>query len=196
MYKILTLMWTFLLSLIGCSSPAPVITNTSELGAQQSIHQFKMKSLEGNEVNLADYKGKVVVVVNTASKCGLTPQYESLEKVYQQYKDKGLVVLGFPANNFMGQEPGSDSEILSFCSKNYGVSFPMFSKVSVKGDDMCSLYQFLTKKSSNGTIDSEVKWNFQKYILDKNGYLVTYLDPQKKINDTESIAIIEAQLAK
>ncbi len=189
-------MWSFLLSLIGCSSPAPVLSTTSHLNEQQSLHQFKVKSIDGKEVNLAEYKGKVVVIVNTASKCGLTPQYESLESTYQKYKDKGLVILGFPSNDFMGQEPGSNEEIQTFCSKNYGVTFPMFSKIAVKGNSKDALYTFLTSKEKNGVLDSEVQWNFQKYILDKNGFLITFIEPKTKIDDAGSIAIIESQLAK
>ncbi len=138
----------------------------------QSIYQFKAEKLDGSTFDLSSLKGKKVLIVNTASKCGYTPQYEQLEAIYKEYKDKGFTVIGFPANNFNGQEPGTNEEIETFCKLNYGVTFPMMAKVSVKGDDMSPLYQFLTQKEKNGVKDSEVKWNFQKYLIDKKGHLV------------------------
>jgi glutathione peroxidase len=138
----------------------------------QGFHSLKALDIEGNEVDFSSFKGKKVLIVNTASKCGFTPQYKELETLYQTYKDKGLVVIGFPSNDFFKQEPGSDSEIKDFCKKNYGVSFKMMSKVSVKGNDICSVYQFLTQKSKNGVEDSDVKWNFQKYLINEKGILV------------------------
>ncbi len=137
-----------------------------------SIHQFKVDDINGNKFDFAQLKGKKIMVVNTASECGYTPQYENLERLYQNYKDQNFTIVGFPANNFGQQEPGSNAEIASFCQKNYGVSFPMMGKISVKGDDTHPLYQFLTQKSKNDVLDSEVKWNFQKYLLDENGQLV------------------------
>ena len=131
------------------------------------------------------------MVVNTASECGLTPQYEQLQAVYEKYKDKNFVIVGFPANNFGEQEPGSDKEIAAFCKKNYGVTFPMMSKISVKGDDMHELYQFLTQKSQNGLEDSEVKWNFQKYLLNESGNLVKVVGPQVLPDDESIIKWIE-----
>lgn len=154
--------------------------------AQESIHQFKVKDLYGESFDFASLKGKKVMVVNTASECGLTPQYKQLQTMYDTYKDNGFVVVGFPANNFGSQEPGTDVEIASFCKENYGVSFPMMSKISVKGDDMHEVYQFLTTKSKNGLEDSEVAWNFQKYLLDENGNLVKVVDP-RTLPDDESI---------
>ncbi len=127
------------------------------------------------------------MVVNTASKCGLTPQYEQLEELYDQYKDSNFVIVGFPANNFMSQEPGTNEEIAEFCQKNYGVSFPMMSKISVKGDDMHEVYKFLTQKSNNGLEDSEVKWNFQKYLLNEEGKLEKVIGPRTLPNDPEVI---------
>ena len=127
------------------------------------------------------------MVVNTASKCGLTPQYEQLESLYDQYKDSNFVIIGFPANNFMSQEPGTNEEIAEFCQKNYGVSFPMMSKISVKGDDMHEVYKFLTQKSNNGLEDSEVKWNFQKYLLNEEGKLEKVIGPRTLPNDPEVI---------
>ncbi len=160
--------------------------NTSEEIKKMSVYDFTMQTLDGEEKNLSDYKGKVLVIVNTASKCGLTPQYESLEKFYQEYKDQGVVVLGFPANNFLKQEPGTDEEIATFCQKNYGVSFPMFSKISVKGKNTSPLYQYLIAATGDS-----VKWNFQKYIVDKNGQVVASISPRQTIDDPKSIALIE-----
>lgn len=166
----------------------------SILSGSNSIHQFTMTSIDGDEVDLAQYKGKVVLIVNVASKCGLTPQYEDLQKLYDEKSEKGLVILGFPANNFAGQEPGSDDEIEAFCTKNYGVTFPMFSKISVKGDDMHPLYQFLTEKEKNGVMDSKVKWNFQKYLINKNGEVVDMIAPSKSVLSEEVLAQIDALL--
>ncbi|MEY3343920.1 MAG: hypothetical protein RL090_1604 [Bacteroidota bacterium] len=161
---------------------------------EKTIYQFTLNDINGSPVSLSSYKGKVVIIVNVASKCGLTPQYKELQAFYESYKDKGVVVLGFPANNFMGQEPGTDSEIKSFCEKNYGVTFPVFSKISVKGSDMDPLYRFLTSKELNGVMDSGVKWNFQKYLIDREGRLVTFFDPRTEINDEQVVKAIEALL--
>jgi len=140
---------------------------------QKSIYDFKVDGLEGGTIDFSKYKGKKILIVNTASKCGYTPQYNNLEKLYNSYKDK-LVIVGFPANNFGSQEPGSNTEIQEFCKKNYGVSFPMAAKISVKGDDMAPLYKWLTTKSENGVMDAEVKWNFNKFLIDENGKLIAY----------------------
>jgi len=163
--------------------------------ASNSIHQFTMTSIDGDEVSLDQYQGKVVLILNVASKCGLTPQYKDLQALYTEKESEGLVILGFPANNFAGQEPGTDDEIETFCTKNYGVSFPMFSKISVKGKDMHPLYQFLTEKDQNGVMDSNVKWNFQKYLIDKNGILVEMIAPSKSVLDAEVRTKIDALLA-
>ncbi|MCB0497454.1 MAG: glutathione peroxidase [Cyclobacteriaceae bacterium] len=138
-----------------------------------SIYDFKMPLLDGEEVSLSKFKGKKMLIVNTASECGFTPQYEGLEALYEKYKDK-VTVLGFPANNFGGQEPGSDVEIGAFCKKNYGVTFPMFSKISVKGKDMAPLYQWLTQKDKNGWNEDAPSWNFCKYLIDEQGHLVAF----------------------
>lgn len=138
----------------------------------QSFYDLKAKTIDGKEFNFADLKGKKVLIVNTASKCGYTPQYEDLEKLYKEYKDKNLVIIGFPANNFGRQEPGSNEEIGEFCKKNYGVTFQMMEKIDVKGDDKHPVYKWLTEKSLNGNMDSSVKWNFQKYMIDEKGKLV------------------------
>lgn len=181
-------------SLFGCHTQAPVRTNKEKLTAAHSIHQFTMKDIQGNNVDLSAYKGKVVLLVNVASRCGLTPQYKDLEALYTDYQSQGLVVLGFPANNFLSQEPGSNEEIEQFCQKNYGVSFPMFSKISVKGNDQHPLYQFITSKEKNGVTDSEVEWNFQKYLFDQDGHLVTFFAPNKKVTEPEVIQQIKALL--
>lgn len=144
----------------------------------QTIYQFTVEDINGKPFALADLKGKKVMIVNTASKCGLTPQYKELEALYQQYKDRDFIIIGFPANNFLGQEPGSNEQIASFCSINYGVTFPMMSKISVKGKNMHPLYQFLTQKSKNGVKDSKVKWNFQKYLIGRDGKLEKVIDPK------------------
>lgn len=152
-----------------------------------TIYQFKVTDINGNEFDLSTLKGKKVMIVNTASQCGLTPQYEQLEEVYENYKDSNFVIVGFPANNFMGQEPGTDEEIASFCKKNYGVTFPMMSKIDVKGKDMHPLYKFLTEKEQNGLEDNEVKWNFQKYLIGEEGRLEKVISPRMLPNDPEVI---------
>ncbi|WP_438965591.1 glutathione peroxidase [Flavobacterium sp.] len=156
-----------------------------------SIYDYEVKDLEGNLFRFSDLKGKKIMIVNTASKCGLTPQYKELQALYEQYGDKDFVIVGFPANNFASQEPGTDKEIATFCEQNYGVTFPMMSKVSVKGDDMHEVYQFLTEKSKNGLQDSTVKWNFQKYLINENGVLEKVIDPQTLPSDKEISEWIE-----
>lgn len=154
-----------------------LLSRNNVLEAQiQSIYDFKVTALDGSTIDFSAFKGKKILIVNTASKCGFTPQYEALEKLYKQYKDK-LVVIGFPANNFMFQEPGSNQEIQSFCQRNYGVSFPMAAKISVKGKQMHPIYTFLTQKKHNGYSDNSVKWNFQKYLLNEKGQLVAVYSP-------------------
>ncbi|MEI6576288.1 MAG: glutathione peroxidase [Bacteroidota bacterium] len=150
----------------------------------QTLYNFQVKDINGKTFDLASLKGKKVMIINTASKCGYTPQYAGLEELYKKYAAKNFIIIGFPANNFGAQEPGNDSEIKDFCTKNYGVSFPMMSKISVKGDDMAPLYQWLTQKNKNGKLDSEVKWNFQKYLIDENGKLVTsYLSSEVPMSE-------------
>jgi glutathione peroxidase len=160
-----------------------------EVVASKSLYDFKVKSLEGKVVDLSIYKGKKVVILNTASKCGFTPQYADWEAFYKSHKDK-VVVLGFPSNEFGGQEPGSDSEISSFCQKNYGVSFPMFSKVVVKGDGKCDLYKWLTTKELNGWNDKEPSWNFCKYLINEKGELVNFFASKVKPDSEEFLAAI------
>lgn len=158
---------------------------------QQTIYQFKVKDIDGKTFDFATLKGKKIMIVNTASKCGLTPQYEQLEALYDKYKNKNFVIVGFPANDFMSQEPGSDKEIAQFCQLNYGVSFPMISKISVKGKDMHPVYHFLTEKAKNGLEDNKVEWNFQKYLIDEKGHLVRVVSPRILPNDQSIIAWIE-----
>lgn len=153
---------------------------------------FTMERLEGGAEDLEAYRGKVVLIVNTASKCGLTPQYEDLQKLYDTYKEKGFVVLGFPANNFAGQEPGSNDEIAEFCERNYGVTFPMFSKISVKGDDQHPLYAKLT--GAPEPIGGEVQWNFQKYLVDRTGHVVRMFEPRTKPMDEKVTGKVEELL--
>lgn len=138
---------------------------------RMTLHDFTVTGINGDEMDLSQFKGKKVLIVNTASKCGFTPQYEELEELYNKYKGEGLVIIGFPANNFGGQEPGSNDEIEAFCKKNYGVSFPMAAKVSVKGDDQHELFKWLTTQE-NEDFTGDIKWNFEKFLIDENGNLV------------------------
>ena len=151
----------------------------------QTIYDFKVEDIDGKTVDLALFKGKKVMIVNTASKCGLTPQFEELEKLYNLYKASGFVVIGFPTNDFMSQDPGSNEEIKAFCTKNYGVSFPMMAKIKVKGDEKHPLYQFLTQKEKNGLEDNKVQWNFQKYLINESGKLVKVIRPNTSPLDEE-----------
>jgi glutathione peroxidase len=156
----------------------------------QSIHSFKVKGLDGKQIDFASFKGKKILVVNTASKCGYTPQYESLEKVYEQYKDK-LVIIGFPCNQFGGQEPGSNEEIADFCKKNYGVTFPLADKIDVKGATMAPIYQWLTQKSKNGVVDANISWNFNKFLLDENGKMIAYFPSNVKPDSEEILSRVK-----
>ena len=158
---------------------------------KETIYQFQVKDIQGNDFDFASLKGKKIMVLNTASKCGLTPQYGKLEALYEKYKDKNFVIVGFPANDFMSQEPGSNEEIESFCKMNYGVSFPMMSKISVKGKDMHPVYHFLTEKDKNGLEDSKVEWNFQKYLIDENGHLEKVISPRIQPDDESITSWIE-----
>ncbi|MDR7212625.1 glutathione peroxidase [Flavobacterium piscis] len=190
MKKILFLAYS-LLFLFSCQNRAQ--TNKSqtpkkdEIMTKETIYQYKVEDLAGNVFDFATLKGKKIMIVNTASKCGLTPQYKDLEAIYKEYKDKGFTIIGFPANNFASQEPGTNEEIGAFCQQNYGVTFPMMDKVSVKGDDMCEVYKFLTQKAKNGLQDSEVEWNFQKYLINENGELVKVIKPKTLPTDPEII---------
>jgi glutathione peroxidase len=157
------------------------------LSAQNKVlYNFKANTIDGQPFDLSTLKGKKIMVVNTASKCGLTPQYAQLEKLYEKYKNQNFVIIGFPANNFMAQEPGTNSEIKEFCTLNYGVTFPMMSKISVKGEDIDPLYGWLTSKAQNGVLDSPVQWNFQKFLIDENGQVADVALP-KELPDNEKI---------
>lgn len=172
-----------------------VVDETMVQNNDKTIHSLSAEPLASDEaISLSKYKGKAMLVVNTASKCGLTPQYEDLQKLHEEYNTNGLAILGFPSNDFMQQEPGSEDEIASFCKVNYGVEFDMFQKVKVKGNDKHPVYQFLTEKAKNGVLDSEVQWNFQKYLLDKDGKLVAVFNPKVSVYDKEVITKIDSLL--
>lgn len=160
----------------------------------QGIHEFTLKDIDGQDVALADYQGQVLLVVNVASKCGFTRQYAGLEKLYQKYKEQGFTVLGFPANNFMGQEPGTDAEIKTFCSLNYGVSFPMFSKISVKGKTIHPLYAYLTSKAQHPEYGGAISWNFNKFLIGKDGQVIGRFGSRTEPEDPELAAAIEKAL--
>ena len=163
------------------------------IAQNKTLYDFKATTIEGKAFNLASLKGKKVLVVNTASKCGLTPQYATLQKLYDTYKDRNFVIIGFPANNFAGQEPGTNSEIKEYCTLKYGVTFPMMSKISVKGDDIDPLYKWLTSKSLNGVVDAEVQWNFQKFMIDEQGQMVGFVSPKEKPDSEKIISWIEGK---
>jgi len=182
--KKLLILFTGICFLTSCKNVAQdmaentSIQQTKVAMEKETIYQFKVKDLSGNQFDFASLKGKKILVVNTASKCGLTPQYKDLEAIYEKYKSKNFVIVGFPANNFASQEPGTDKDISTFCQMNYGITFPMMSKVSVKGSDMCEVYKFLTQKAKNGLQDSEVEWNFQKYLINEKGELEKVIAPR------------------
>jgi glutathione peroxidase len=165
------------------------------MAANKTVYDFTMKSIEGQPVPLAAYKGKVVLLVNVASRCGFTPQYTALESIYEKYKDQGFVIVGIPANNFGGQEPGTDAEIKTFCTAKYQVTFPMMSKVSVKGDDQTPLYQFLTDKAANPSTGGEIKWNFTKFLVGPDGRVITRFESDVKPDSPEVTGAIEKTLA-
>lgn len=172
------------------------LTAANTMSAANSVHDFKMKAIDGKEVNLADYKGKVLLMVNVASKCGYTGQYKALEAVYRKYKDRGLVVMGFPANNFLWQEPGSNEEIATFCKRTYDVTFPMFSKISVLGGDKAPLYDYLTSDTANKKTSGMIKWNFTKFLIGPDGKPVARFGPGTEPDAAEVTAAIEQALSK
>lgn len=184
-----------IISFLSCTSKKEnkeiAIVHVQEPIVKETIYQFKVKDLKGNEFDFASLKGKKIMIVNTASKCGNTYQYENLQALYTKYKDDDFMIVGFPANNFLRQEPGSDKEIATFCTQEYGVTFPMMSKISVKGKDMDEVYQFLTQKDRNGFKDSKVKWNFQKYLIDEKGEVVNVIKPRTMPDDKTVISWIE-----
>jgi glutathione peroxidase len=163
---------------------------------ETGFYDFKVKTLEGQNFDFSTLKGKKVMIVNTASKCGFTPQYKDLEELYNQYGGNDFVIIGFPANNFLSQEPGTATEIRKFCTENYGVTFPMMEKISVKGKDMHPLYQWLTSKAKNGVMDSEVKWNFQKYLIDEYGKLQEVIYSKEKPTSDKVVAWLSVKGAK
>ncbi len=174
-----------LLALVVLVSFAFTINEKKAVRTSPTVYNFKVEGLEGGVIDFSKYKGKKILIVNTASKCGYTKQYTELEKLYKKYQDK-LVIIGFPANNFGGQEPGTNAEIKEFCSSTYQVTFPMAAKISVKGDDIHPLYQWLTSKEKNGVLDAEIKWNFNKFLLNEKGELVAYF-PSKVTPLSEEI---------
>lgn len=172
MKKIFLLLLSFIAFFNSCAQKKSEASKTKTKALMgKTIYDYKVESLDGKEINFADFKGKKILVVNTASECGFTPQYADLEKLYGEYKDK-LVIVGFPANNFGGQEPGTNKEIGAFCQKNYGVTFPMAAKVSVKGDDTAPIFKYLTEKDLNGVKNTTILWNFTKFLIDENGKLI------------------------
>ncbi len=176
-----------------------VLRNASEASANapaKSIYEFKMKDIDGKDVKLKKYKGNVLMVVNTASKCGYTPQYEGLQASFDKYKAKGFYVLGFPANNFGGQEPGTEKEIKEFCTTKYKVTFPMFAKISVKGEDQDPLYSYLTSKETNPQFAGDISWNFNKFLIDRDGKIVARFTSKDKPDGESVTAAIEKYLAE
>jgi glutathione peroxidase len=181
---------------ISAQSDEPKSGASAAAKEKANVLNFKVKTLAGEDVNLEKYKGKVVLFVNVASKCGNTPQYAGLQKMHEKYKDQGLAILGFPANNFRGQEPGSDSEIAQFCKANYGVTFDMFSKISVKGDDIHPLYKTLTSGAGDEKLAGDVDWNFAKFLVGRDGKLVSRFSARTKPDDAALVAAVESELAK
>lgn len=169
---------------------------TAFAAGAKSIYDFTMNSIDGQPVSLKSYKGKVVLLVNVASRCGFTPQYAGLEALYEKYKDRGFVIVGVPANNFAQQEPGTNEEIKKFCSTKYNVTFPMMSKVSVVGEDKTPLYQFLTDKTLDPQFGGDIKWNFTKFLVGRNGKLVARFEPAVKPDSAEVTAAVESALGK
>lgn len=185
MKKIFILLLSAVAFLQSCTNQKSEVSKAStqnEMG--KTIYDYQVESLDGGEINFADFKGKYILIVNTASECGFTPQYADLEKLYEEYKDQ-LVIVGFPANNFGGQEPGTNQEIGVFCQKNYGVTFPMAAKVSVKGDDTAPIFKYLTEKDLNGVKNTTILWNFTKFLIGKDGKLIdTYISSTKPTSDS------------
>jgi glutathione peroxidase len=167
---------------------------SAALFGASSVYEFTLNSIDGQPMPLQNFQGKVMLIVNVASKCGFTPQYEGLEAVYEKYKDQGFVIVGFPANNFMGQEPGTNEEIKTFCSTKYNVKFPLYSKISVKGGDKAPLYQFLTDTTANPKTGGEIKWNFTKFLVDRNGKVIARFESPVKPDSPEVTAAIEKAL--
>jgi len=191
----------FVITLVSCKlenkqENSLVVDNENKMMDQnkvENVYQFSVTDLYGDTFSFSSLEGKKIMIVNTASECGLTPQYENLQKLYDTYRENNFVIIGFPANNFGQQEPGSDKEIATFCKENYGVTFPMMSKISVKGNDMHPVYQFLTQRSKNGYMDSEIAWNFQKYLIDEKGEVVRVIEPKTLPTDATIVSWIETK---
>ena len=179
-----------LVSSVGCAPPIEGVKQ------EETVLRFRMKSLAGDEVDLSRYQGKVVMIVNVASKCGYTGQYEQLQRLHEKYADQGLAILGFPCNQFLGQEPGSAEEIQAFCQKNYGVTFDMFAKVEVNGENACELYQVLTSLDTQPKGAGRISWNFEKFLIDRDGMVVGRFGSSTQPDAPEIVAIIERELAK
>jgi len=183
-----------ILPVIALVSGASGGEGEKEETGMKSIYDFRIADIDGNDVNLADYKGKVLLIVNVASKCGFTPQYKGLQKLYSEYKDRGFEILAFPSNDFMGQEPGTNEQIKNFCQLNYQVSFPLFSKISVKGENIHPLYRFLTDKSTNSRFAGAITWNFNKFLIDRKGNIVNRFDSKADPQSPDVIKAIEESL--
>jgi glutathione peroxidase len=182
----------FLVKAMGANSNASA--NNVGKGTAKSMYDFTLKDSKGKDVKLEEFRGRVVMLVNVASKCGYTPQYEGLQKIYERYKDQGFTILGFPANNFGAQEPGTNEEIQEFCRINYGVTFPVFSKISVKGDDKHPLYKYLTERETNPEFAGEIKWNFNKFLVGRDGRILARFDSGDKPEDAKVTQAVEQAL--
>ncbi len=195
MKKITLLFITFLVISTTILIATRAKENAVEEKTVKSIYDFALKDIDGKEIKLDQYKGQVLLLVNVASRCGYTPQYQGLQKIYDKYKDQGFVVLGFPANNFGGQEPGTDKEIKTFCSTRFNVAFPIFSKISVKGEDKHALYKYLTEKETNAQFAGEISWNFNKFLVDKTGHIVARFDSKDEPESEKVREAIESAIA-
>jgi glutathione peroxidase len=195
-YLFVVLALTFSAMAMGDPTTQPTTQPTADAGNVGPALRFTMKSLDGKDVNLAQYQGKVILMVNTASKCGNTPQYAPLEALYKKYADQGFVILGFPSNDFGHQEPGTDVEISAFCTRNYGVTFDMFSKVDVKGANLCDLYKFLTSEDTDKPFAGTITWNFEKFLIGRDGNVVARFKPKTQPDSPQVLTAIETELAK
>lgn len=183
-------------AILGLASAALYAADSAAPSDKPAALNFTMKDIDGKDVDLSSFKGKVILMVNVASKCGNTPQYEALEKMYKDNKDKGFVILGFPANNFNGQEPGTNEQIKAFCTDTYSVTFPMFSKISVKGDDQAPLYKYLTSVDTKPAAKGDITWNFEKFLIGKDGKVVARFAPKTKPDDASVTSAVADALAK
>lgn len=195
-FFVVAIIATVILGVYGINMLSSSASNMKTEVTAKSIYEFKVTDIDGKEVKLKKYKNKVVMFVNTASKCGYTPQYEGLQKIYDKYKDQGFVILGFPANNFGGQEPGSNEEIKEFCTLKYKVSFPMFAKISVKGDDQHPLYQYLTSEKTDPKFAGEITWNFNKFLVNEKGEIIARFSSKETPESKEVTTAIENALDK